>query len=897
MNRSEYFNKTIVIFLFAFWITFNFNSINGAVPVITDTKSGNPVLFNSSEIDSITFSKFDVDSILHKDIVSQVVWAGGIPTVIPLNEIQNVSFEAPATVLNAGVREIDSVLMSYISDYIEEENDLVLYLDPSVPNSEIPKPGEYLYTLNTSNLFPLGFMGKAVEVSRLDDSIVARFDAADFTDIFDSFYGNFIASSAELTEEVPDTGESGSRINRFGKNETIDKTFSIDPFSFNIPLGFFTNMDDGINFEGDENLIMTVEPTMRIRTNILVAAGRMSVSTLIVSDFQLTEELELKGSADYEKNFNVFSLKAPIPVAPAVSVKAEGGLRLKLTGELGFRGKFTQNFRLVYHTYLSNYDKDAIYSKPIYVPKDNQIIYAEGYGDVNLRLGTFLQVGVDIGCAGKAKFATITAGIEKGIEAKLKVPVGKYQWDNSEISTDAYRNLSRPDGLTMSLYKDIYIRTTLLKLKWDLNFPLLSDEESLWFSKPILPRFNNLKVSELQYGVFQADALYESGLANVPMGFCMLHIGDETKWDSSYKTDSNNGAITANLLLNSDDATHRIHPFVQFFGKTLLAEPYEEIQEETHNPEASVSDTNFYIITTHTVPQSLDYPKDDLYAEFDVYLTDLETPSPEYGIYLCASAFEPLFKGFSDNNMSLTEKIQPDGSANIHFNLPINILYENAITGVKFSNGKVTFDVPVHFSIIKAKNTRSSSSLPVEYVVLKTFDQTLTYEGTPTHTLSNLKVDYPWDKISFTENITGIVGWWLMHRLDKRIGGGASDLIKILDYGYHDDSYPLSFNTKGTGDNIIVEYLDDMESEETVSSTNVVGGTIIIKNIHSYYRIKSSLLKPAFDDFTFPETEGLLVHLISQKTERYINGNYTSETKEPHVQESKVIKLSDWWQY
>lgn len=111
-------------------------------PMIKYMKSGEIDVFEYAQIDSITFSHFDTDSVWHSDIVSHVIWVNGNPHINLIDDIDMVSFETPALELNPRVREIKDELWQK-SDTVDYET-FSITLDADFEVSGLPAVGDKL---------------------------------------------------------------------------------------------------------------------------------------------------------------------------------------------------------------------------------------------------------------------------------------------------------------------------------------------------------------------------------------------------------------------------------------------------------------------------------------------------------------------------------------------------------------------------------------------------------------------------------------------------------------------------------------------------------------------------------------------------------------------------------
>lgn len=130
--------------------------------------------FFRDEVDSITYSNYDVDSIYYDDIVTQVVHTQDSIYRIPLAVIDSVGFHTPAYELQSNV-----VLMDYGQlGYLQNVNGMNLAFRSDMPNSLRPVVGNILISSDKDNtLFNQVFIGKVKSIGADDHSFYVECDS------------------------------------------------------------------------------------------------------------------------------------------------------------------------------------------------------------------------------------------------------------------------------------------------------------------------------------------------------------------------------------------------------------------------------------------------------------------------------------------------------------------------------------------------------------------------------------------------------------------------------------------------------------------------------------------------------------------------------------------------
>lgn len=143
--------------------------------------------FFCDEVDSITYSNYDIDSVYHENVVVQDVYTQDSICRIPLAAIDSVSFCKPENRYSSRVRKIDNLIQ-----YITDVDGMTICLSSSTPSNLFPKKGDVLlYEYFEDERLPLGFAGKVAIVD--NQRIVC--DSVSFEEVYDKYvcFGEYIA--------------------------------------------------------------------------------------------------------------------------------------------------------------------------------------------------------------------------------------------------------------------------------------------------------------------------------------------------------------------------------------------------------------------------------------------------------------------------------------------------------------------------------------------------------------------------------------------------------------------------------------------------------------------------------------------------------------------------------
>ena len=139
--------------------------------------------FFREEVDSMTYSYCDMDSIYYDEMVSQVVYTPDSTYWIPLSAIDSVSFVTPETKYQNDVIVIEGELRNYV--FSSEGMTIIFRTD--TPSNLLPRVGDKLVTTELSSTFTTGFAGKVESVVNDGKSIVVTCSPVGLDEVFKEF--------------------------------------------------------------------------------------------------------------------------------------------------------------------------------------------------------------------------------------------------------------------------------------------------------------------------------------------------------------------------------------------------------------------------------------------------------------------------------------------------------------------------------------------------------------------------------------------------------------------------------------------------------------------------------------------------------------------------------------
>ena len=120
--------------------------------------------FFRDEVDSITYSNYDADSVFYDEVVMQVVYSADSVYRIPLAVVDSVAFVTPETKYKSGVVKLEGLLREHL---ILVMGDTIRF-DLSTPMSIVPHVGDKLATLEMSEFTLTGSMVASLRLAAWD---------------------------------------------------------------------------------------------------------------------------------------------------------------------------------------------------------------------------------------------------------------------------------------------------------------------------------------------------------------------------------------------------------------------------------------------------------------------------------------------------------------------------------------------------------------------------------------------------------------------------------------------------------------------------------------------------------------------------------------------------------
>lgn len=166
--------------------------------VIVFRNTGETNLFYAHELDSISLSCYDADSVVHDELASQVFYAKDTTLIVPLCEIDSVAF---------GTRNVveyyeDVRIITPDSCWVIRYDGNCVYYKPDTPDSVLPKVGNKLFYADADKIFPVGLQAKVVHVENCVEGYAVQVSPLEITDIFKRLFYAGEAHSGKMPSSI-----------------------------------------------------------------------------------------------------------------------------------------------------------------------------------------------------------------------------------------------------------------------------------------------------------------------------------------------------------------------------------------------------------------------------------------------------------------------------------------------------------------------------------------------------------------------------------------------------------------------------------------------------------------------------------------------------------------------
>lgn len=735
-------NHNIAAALIILCLLFPLQYILAENPVVQYMKNGDRSLYTTAQIDSITFSHYDLDSVYNSEICTQVIWHDGTFDRVLIEDIEKVSLSRPDTELQPNVYEITGDLFKNVTG-VDYDN-FTLNVAADCPADCIPAKGDRIYTLAMdSEFFQSGFMGEIVDIKTGNNGeILLQCDPLDYEDIFKTYYGSFnrYIYGAEQNYEVSQQEFGAKRAN---SEEKSTASVSLPKIEHHLSLDFITPLSiAGFESDYERDLGIEIIPTLEVSNAILVDNGRKLRNCSYDGDLAVRITENVQGSAEYEFKGTVFETSDPIPVAPLICVYLETGILADLSfEEINMSAEVTRHFKM-----KGSCTFDGSEIKNLKFDNNNArgelntaTLFASGKG--TLDIGAFLEVGIEsvaekfwkkTNQSDEFSLGRLGAFFQGGVRFGIDATYSQDDWDNSMYNTNLYEALSQPENIKVGLFGTAGFEASLFSLSASIDKTI---EAKPFYKSSILPKFTETSIEAAGSYVFKVSSPYTVGLVRPRLGFAAFDITDSTEsytlaaYDNAGLASTQNSTAVGIFDKPDENKVYRIYPYMQYNDKRILSAPYADYgdKKEPVTVESKVNDAYFIL--------ELDgnrKPMETAIIKYDLILNEVEDNC--YQIDIPKTSFNNGYTSY-DLNQYRDKDSNTITIPNISLDITDN-RYDLSHKTPEIRDGEYIYTIPIVATLRCHANL--SRSIFTEY---KYIEYNVELKFRPKFSIKNVKID------------------------------------------------------------------------------------------------------------------------------------------------------------
>jgi hypothetical protein len=370
-----------------------FNELQAQEAFYIYRNDGNFDGFFFDEVQSMSVSKFDLDSIEHDDYVVQDIVLADTTYRIPLAAIDSVGFQQPEIRFNERFHNLDE--LGILPEYIEyngtadDVTTVYLHLPEHLKWWKMDiKKGDAIASITKPHYGAVGFSGKLTEVYEYYDlepdgskKIRLKFVPLDsYGDVFDQFITTeriYTDPQGNVSRRIAGCYPDGTP--RRGPRKAYEDDFEKHLFDLQTTIARSWEPTDGVNIDLGADVAMKVG----LRVTYNCSWRRIFVKFELPADFDITPTLTVKASKSFEAEVDgipkfLKALKFPVQLPifqtlplPTVVVRGGGELAAKVSfPKVGFgisqnivfdsNSVFPAQYYMTSHERGEEADEDAI---------------------------------------------------------------------------------------------------------------------------------------------------------------------------------------------------------------------------------------------------------------------------------------------------------------------------------------------------------------------------------------------------------------------------------------------------------------------------------------------------------------------------------------------------------
>lgn len=578
--------------------------------------------FITIEIDSMVYSRIDVDSIMHNDFVVHEVYTSDSIYRIPLEVIDSIGFVTPETKYQTGVKVIEGEMRSHILSC----KDLTLLFELGTPNNILPHKGDKLVTTEADNIITKAFIGQVSELRSQANGIEVICEPVDLMDVFECYYGIIRKND----ESVP----INTRIitdGFYGTNGT--RTFSPGKLSYDllnthdIPISY--EADEELSFELDNaRASISLTPTIDYNAYVIVNKSYgVNISVTAIGHYTVEELLALSGGVQMGGDVSLFKKAIPVPEA-LLDIYFEFGAFCTASGTFSINQLLTQKYKHIFHWEWSSKGHETLSCINVFKPESNShtgtVALNGSFGG-----GAYGRLGISFIATSSLDIAEIGVRVEGGISCEGTYVPYKKDAEYAKKSTDLYNKIKDRE-ITSYWYYGEKGEATLFKWSASVDIPNFFNwplsKKGIIASVRSVPLFSDTKL-ERGFGSLNVSTNISGVVQPMDIGFALFNLNNKNKIIyrySVYDYQGPSGYAQETFLTSNLSA---VYPLVKWMGMEILAEPsYSEKVEygDIGDFQYVVNNDNYTFEVTISA-----YSVDDI-GTWGVYYYDQSSPDDKH---------------------------------------------------------------------------------------------------------------------------------------------------------------------------------------------------------------------------------------------------------------------------
>lgn len=528
--------------------------------------------FITTEIDSMAYSCFDLDSVSHDEYVVHEVYTPDSIYRIPLALIDSIGFVTPETVYQPGVR----VLEGEMRNYIISRDDLTLTFQSDTPTNLLPKIGDKIVTTEIDDVITNVFVGQVSEINTKDDGIEVVCSPVLLTDVFESYYGIIKKSD----EPIRARGLSDGFYSTNGTLTYSPGTISYNLFNAQIQ---YEAIDNLLTVYPDAKATVSLTPTIDYNAYIIVNKNYgLNISVTAIGNYTVEELFSLSGNIQFGGDIKIHEIVIPIPEA-FIDIFVEFGISGTATATVSADQTWTQKYRHIFHWDWSSKEKNILKNtnelKPISSTHTSDVALSG-----NLSIGLYAKTGIAFFATSSFDISEIGFRIDGGMCLE-----GTYVPYKDDIDTNlakffstSYYNKMKDCTYPLSWFYGLSAYAKLFK--WSVSttpqFPFIpTSKQGLIRETRAVPLFSNINMERNENGIYHASANVSGIVEPTDIGFALIPYYDLGYPKYSYPVyyDGPEGKVSENYN-TVPQFTYTLYPMVKYKGIDIIAEPYIKIE-------------------------------------------------------------------------------------------------------------------------------------------------------------------------------------------------------------------------------------------------------------------------------------------------------------------------------